>query len=172
MGMLDWVGSLRITERSSARIVLRLSKTTRLLGSLALIAGLLGLLRLWGGPLWLLSIPGVLAVGGLLLMSLERTLIIDRQAGVLEVHQKMFGIGSRSVVPLFHLRAVVVSARPTASSGPGPGQARYVAFLERRIGDAIYLDEARRCAGLLAIAEAIADVAELRLEYDASFQAN
>lgn len=101
-------------------------------------------------------------------MSLERELRIDRQAGVLEVEQKMFGIGSRSVVPLFHLRAVVVSARPAQAGG----QARYVAFLERRIGDAIYLDEARRCAGLLAIAEAIADVAELRLEYDASYQAS
>jgi hypothetical protein len=70
------------------------------------------------------------------------------------------------VIPLFHLRAVVVMARPNAVGALDP-TGRFVAYLERRIGQAIYLDEARRCASLLRLAEAIADVAEVRLEYDA-----
>jgi hypothetical protein len=43
-----------------------------------------------------------------------------------------------------------------------------VAYVERRIGGTIHLDEARRPAPLLKLAEAISDVAELRLEYDAT----
>ena len=53
-------------------------------------------------------------------------------------------------------------------SGMLPAKARYVAYLDRRVGEAIYLDESRKCAGLLRLAEVIADVAELRLEYDAT----
>ncbi|HWM86844.1 MAG TPA: hypothetical protein VNO33_13420, partial [Kofleriaceae bacterium] len=60
-------------------------------------------------------------------------------------------------------------ARPRTDGARGlPATARYVAYLDRRVGDAIYLDEARRCAALLRMAEAIADVAELRLEYEAA----
>jgi hypothetical protein len=44
----------------------------------------------------------------------------------------------------------------------------FVAYLDRRVGDAIFLDESRRSAGLFRMAEAIADVAELRLEYEAA----
>jgi hypothetical protein len=63
---------------------------------------------------------------------------------------------------------VVIVARPRIDGVRGlPAQARYVAYLDRRVGEAIYLDEARRCASLLRMAEAIADVAELRLEYEA-----
>jgi hypothetical protein len=50
--------------------------------------------------------------------------------------------------------------------------ARYVAYLDRRVGSAIFLDESARCADLLPMAEAIAEVAELRLEYDATFRAS
>jgi hypothetical protein len=44
----------------------------------------------------------------------------------------------------------------------------YVAYVERRVGGTIHLDEARRPAPLLALAEAISEVAELRLVYDAT----
>jgi hypothetical protein len=48
-----------------------------------------------------------------------------------------------------------------------PGSSRFVAYLDRRVGEVVYLDESRRCAALLKLAEAIADVAEVRLEYEA-----
>ena len=92
--------------------------------------------------------------------------------GVLRVDQSAFGVSNRAVVPLFHLRAVVIVAKSGGAIGDlginMPGGARYVAYLDRRVGDAIYLDESRRRAGLWRMAEAIADVAELRLEYEAS----
>jgi hypothetical protein len=44
----------------------------------------------------------------------------------------------------------------------------YVAYVERRVGGTIHLDEARRPGPLLALAEAISEVAELRLVYDAT----
>lgn len=62
-------------------------------------------------------------------------------------------------IPLFHLRAVVVSARRGRN---------YVAFVERRTGGTIHLDEAQRPGELLSLAEAVADVAQLRLVYDAT----
>jgi hypothetical protein len=63
----------------------------------------------------------------------------------------------------------VVMARPRGEISRGlPAAARYIAYLDRRVGEAIFLDEARRCAALLRMAEAIADVAELRLEYNAA----
>ena len=91
----------------------------------------------------------------------------DREAGVLRISQRTLFVKNKSVVPLFHLRAVVIVARPQNGAANFPTTSRFVAYIERRVGDAIYLDEGRRCARLLAIAEAIAEVAELRLEYDA-----
>jgi hypothetical protein len=73
------------------------------------------------------------------------------------------------VVPLFHLRAVVVLARRGHQlQRIFPAPSRFVAYIDRRVGGAIYLDEARRCAHLMKMAEAIAEVADLRLEYDAA----
>jgi hypothetical protein len=100
----------------------------------------------------------VLAIGGLL-GTLRRTLIFDRDDGWLRIEQRILGIRRRAEIPLFHLRAVVVAARR---------RGMYVAYVERRIGGTIHLDEARRPGPLLALAEAIADVAELRLVYDAT----
>jgi hypothetical protein len=162
--MFDWIGSLRIREKSRGRVVLSLSRSTQLAGTLMLVAGLAMSLYAWPISPWLAAAPVVLAVLGGLLVTLRRELTVDREAGVLRVEQRAFGVHNQQVVPLFHLRAVVVEARPGA---PMTGNGRYVAYLDRRVGQAIYLDEARRCAVLLRLAEAIADVAELRLEYDA-----
>ena len=65
----------------------------------------------------------------------------------------MLGVTSRVEIPLFHLRAVVVLAQPG-----GPRKSKYVAFVDRRVGEPIYLDEASRVARLMKIAEAIAAV--------------
>lgn len=169
--MIDWIGSLRIRERTAIRVVLGLSRSTQFAGLVLLLVGVTLAFRTWSISPWLALLPSLLGLLGALLVTLQRQLVVDREAGVLRVDQRAFGIGNEAVVPLFHLRAVVIVAR-TQRFGDGKGllssAPRYVAYLDRRVGDAIYLDESRRCAGLLRLAEAIAEVAEIRLEYEAT----
>lgn len=166
--MFDWIGSLRIRERSAGRVVLSLSRSTQLAGLILVVIGSVVTARAWPVSVWLAFLPALLALFGGLLATLRRELVVDKEAGVLRVDQSAFGLANRQVVPLFHLRAVVVMARPRGEIARGlPAAARYIAYLDRRVGEAIFLDEARRCASLLRMAEAIADVAELRLEYSA-----
>src|SRR5512139_283932 len=87
------------------------------------------------GPLWA-TLLGVVGLGvGVLLGTLRRTLVFDREEGLLRSEQRILGIRRRAAIPLFHLRAVVVAARR---------RGMYVAYVERRIGGTIHLDEARR----------------------------
>jgi len=168
--MLDWIGSLRVGEKSPHRVVLVLSRSTQLVGWCLIAVGSWLAVLAWSVSLWLAMVPLAIAVLGLLLATLRRELVFDRDAGVLRVDQSAMGLTSRAVVPLFHLRAVVIVARERAVPGlrQGLGPRRYVAYIERRVGEAIYLDESRRCAKLLRMAEAISDLTELRLEYDAT----
>jgi hypothetical protein len=171
--MLDWIGSLRLRERSSMRVVVSLSRSTLVAGWLMVVSSALLAYLIWPISVWLLIVPAAGLRGGALLCSLRRTLIFDREAGVLEVEQGALGSMKRATIPLFHLRAVVIVARADARLlGVLPPGSRYLAYLDRRVGVAIYLDEAARCADLLPMAEAIAEVAELRLEYDATSQAS
>ena len=154
--VLDWLGSVQIRKRTQNRVELDLTRATAWTGW-GLSAGGLWLVTL--GALWA-TIGGILVLGvGGLLGTLRRSLIFDRDDGLLRIEQRILGIRRRAAIPLFHLRAVVVSARR---------RGLYVAYVERRIGGTIHLDEARRPGPLLALAEAIADVAELRLVYDAT----
>ena len=154
--MLDWLGSVQIRKRSASRVELDLTRATGWTGWG--IAGA-GARVAWIGPTWALLIGGVLLASGVLLGTLRRHLVFDREDGLLRSEQTILGIRRRSAIPLFHLRAVVVAARRGGM---------YVAYVERRMGGTIHLDEARKPGPLLALAEAIADVAELRLVYDAT----
>ena len=161
--MTDWIGSLRVVERSSRRVVLRTSRTTRVYGWLLLAVGLTLAPSAWAVVPWAALVPAGIGLAGMLLATLERRLVFDQEAGTLVQAQRIAGVASSSETPLFHLRAVVVVAQPTRN-----GRNKYVAFVDRRVGDPIYLDEARRVARLMKMAEAIADVAEVRLEYNAA----
>ncbi|MFT3691503.1 MAG: hypothetical protein QM831_00060 [Kofleriaceae bacterium] len=154
--MLDWLGSVSVQRRSDTRVELQLTRATNWVGWGFIGAGA----RVaWIGPLWAI-IGGSFLIGiGFLLGTLRRRLVFDRDDGLLRSEQRVFGIRRRAAIPLFHLRAVVVAARRTGL---------YVAYVERRIGGTIHLDEARKPGPLLALAEAVADVAELRLVYDAT----
>jgi hypothetical protein len=165
--MFDGVGSLKLRTRSPRRVELRLSKSTAIVGwALAAAAGALAV-SLWSIAWMLAAVPGIFAVAGLLLATVRRELVFDRDDGLLRIEQRILGISSRASIPLFHLRSVVVVARhPRLGGAP-----RYVAYVERRVGGTIHLDESRRCASLLKVAEAIADAAELRLVYDATDRA-
>lgn len=154
--MLDWLGSVQVRKRTPTRVELDLTRATQWTGwGITAVGGWL----LTIGHLWA-HLLGVAVIGvGVLLATLQRRLIFDREDGLLRSEQRIFGVRRRAAIPLFHLRAVVVSARRGGI---------YVAYVERRIGGTIHLDEARRPAPLLKLAEAISDVAELRLEYDAT----
>lgn len=153
--MLDWLGSVQIRTRSSSRVELDLTRATAWTGwVLCALGGYLCTLGRWA------TLGGVVVFGlGILLATLRRKLVFDRDEGLLRSEQRIFGVRRRAAIPLFHLRAVVVAARRGGM---------YVAYVERRIGGTIHLDEARRSAPLLALAEAISEVAELRLVFDAT----
>ena len=153
--MLDWLGSVQIRKRTGTRVELDLTRATAWTGwVLSAMGGYLCVRGSWA----LLGGVIVLALG-VLLATLRRKLVFDRDEGLLRSEQRIFGIRRRAAIPLFHLRAVVVAARRGGM---------YVAYVERRLGGTIHLDEARRSAPLLALAEAISEVAELRLVFDAT----
>ncbi len=157
--MLDWLGSVQIRKRSDTRVELDLTRGTAWTGwGLAAI----GLWLILLGAVWAAVLGGLAASAGILLATLRRKLVFDREDGLLRSEQRVLGVRRRAAIPLFHLRAVVVAARRGGI---------YVAYVERRVGGTIHLDEARRPAPLLALAEAIAEVAELRLVYDATTRA-
>jgi hypothetical protein len=154
--MLDWLGSVQIRTRSSTRVELDLTRATAWTGwgLTALGVGLVVMAPLWA------TLLGVIVIGmGVLLATLRRKLVFDREEGLLRSEQRILGIRRRAAIPLFHLRAVVVSARRGGI---------YIAYVERRVGGTIHLDEARRPGGLVKLAEAISEVAELRFIYDAT----
>lgn len=166
--MLDWIGTLRIRARSARRVELCLTRSTAAAGWVVLAAGaaLAAAAAHFDAPSVVWALPVGVTLFGLVLASLRRELVFDKDDGVLRIEQQLLGIANRSIVPLFHLRAVVIAARSGTRVGP-----KFVAYVDRRVGNPIHLDESQRCASLLAIAEAIAEVTELRLVYDATAKA-
>lgn len=157
--MLDWLGSVHIRKRTGTRVELELTRATGWTGW-GIAAGGAWLAVL--GAAWSIALGVMLIAAGVLLGTLRRSLVFDREEGLLRSEQRVLGVRRRSAIPLFHLRAVVVAYRRGGL---------YIAYVERRVGGAIHLDEARRSAPLLKLAEAIAEVAELRLVFDATTRA-
>lgn len=157
------LGSLRIRRRSARRIELALSRATHAVGWIAAAASA-------GVGLWLAAwsvtaavIAVLFALGGTVVATMRHDLCFDRDDGVLRIDQRLAGLPRHSVVPLFHLKAIVVKARP--------GGGGFVAVLERRVGEPIVLDTDDHPGPLYALAQAVADVAGLRLVYDATARA-
>ena len=166
---LDWIGSLGIRHRSKQRVELRLTRSTSVAGWVVFGIGAAATVAAWSVTAFLAALPGLVAAVGLLLGTLRRTLVFDRDDGLLRIEQRILGITTRAAIPLFHLRAVVLAARAAPDrSSLGP---RFVAYIDRRVGGPIHLDESRRAAQLKPLVEAIADVTELRLVYDISTRA-
>ncbi len=153
--MLDWLGSVQIRRRTETRVELELTRATAWTGY-AMTA--LGAWLVVHRALWSLLLGLVVLGMGLLLATLRRSLVFDRDDGLLRSEQRFLGFRRRSAIPLFHLRAVVVAAQRGGF---------YVAYVERRVGGTMHLDEARRPGPLLQLAKAISEVAELRMVYDA-----
>ena len=89
---------------------------------------------------------------------MRRTIVVDVVAGVVTVTQGFGGLATRRVVPLFHIREIVVSR---ARRG-------YEAHLQTRRGEPIRLDEAAHPARLLALAEALAGLTAWRTIFSAA----
>ena len=154
--MLDWLGSVQVRKRTKSRVELHLTRGTSITGW-GLVAAAMWLATV--NVLWAWIAAAFVGLVGLLLATLERSLVFDKDDGLLRMEQRILGFRRKIVVPLFHLRSVVVALRAGGL---------YVAYLERRVGDSIHLDEARNPAPLLALAEAITEVTELRMVYDAT----
>jgi len=168
--MFDWLGSLELKEQAQTRAVFGLSKGTRTAGAVLFAVGFYFAARAFPVTPWLALVPALLSLLGLVLVTLRRRVVVDKEAGIMTVFQSAFGIGNEIKFPLFHLRAVVIVARPKRASDALaflPGSARFVAYFDRRVGEVVFLDESARCANLLRMAELIADVAGVRLEYEA-----
>jgi hypothetical protein len=166
---LDWIGSLRIRRRGKTRVELCLTRATAVAGWVLTAVGTGAGIAASTVSLWLAAVPALIAGAGLLLASLDRTLIFDRDDGLLRIEQTILGITTRAAIPIFHLRAVVLAARVSHERGTlGP---RFVAYIDRRVGLPIHLDESRRAAQLKPMVEAIAEVTELRLVYDIAARA-
>jgi hypothetical protein len=156
---LGLVGTLRVRARSARRLELALTRTTHVVGWTVTLAGAAIGLVVATWSLWATILPGVLAGFGLLVATMRQRLVFDREDGVLRIEQRLAGVPSHAVVPLFHLKAVVVRCRARGD---------FIAVVERRVGDPIVLDTADSPGPLYALAQAVADVAQLRLVYDAT----
>src|SRR5687767_2276233 len=120
--MLDWLGSVAVRKRTNTRLELDLTRATAWTGW-GLAAGGTWLIVL--ASVWSIAL-GVLVVGiGILLGTLRRKLVFDRDDGLLHIEQRVMGIRRRAAIPLFHLRAVVITARR---------RGLFIAYVERRVG--------------------------------------
>lgn len=156
------LGSLRIRRRSARRIELAVSRATHALGWITTTIGAVGGLWLTTWSTAAAVVAGLVALGGVVIATMRHDLCFDRDDGVLRIDERIAGLPRRAVVPLFHLKAIVVKAR----SGGG-----FVAQIERRVGEPIVLDTDDRPGPLYALAQAVADAAGLRLIYDATVRA-
>lgn len=157
------LGSLRIRRRSKGRIELAVSRATHMVGWVATAAGALGGAWLYGFSLVATVLAALFALGGVIVATMRHDLCFDRDDGVLRIDQRVAGLPRHAVVPLFHLKAIVVKAR---ANGRG-----FEALIERRVGDPILLDTDDHPGPLYKLAQAVSDVAGLRLVYDATARA-
>ncbi len=157
--MFGLLGTLRVRTRSARRLELALTRSTHVVGWTITLGGLAASLAMARWSLWAALVPLTVAALGLLVATMRQHLVFDRDDGVLRIDQRLAGFPSHSVVPLFHLKAVVVRTRPRGD---------FIAVIERRVGDPIVLDTNQSAGPLYALAQAVADVAQLRLVYDAT----
>jgi hypothetical protein len=149
------MSAMKINQQTDERLLLSESRWVAVAG---LLCGML--LVVFAILMWIISpwISLAFALGGVTVAaaaSSNRTLLFARDAGVLVQRHRVFGVPTQSVIPLFHIRAVVVAE---ANNGAG-----YRCFLDRRIGGDIELDTNASAAPLIAVAKAVAATANLRL---------
>jgi hypothetical protein len=161
--MLGQLGNLRVRSRSTKRLELALTRTTHVVGWSGALAGLAAAIPVARLSPWAALVPLTIGLLGLVVATMRQHLVFDRDDGVLRIEHRLIGIPSHTVVPLFHLKSVVVRSRPRGD---------FIAVVERRVGEPIVLDTGNAAGPLYALAQAVADVAQLRLVYDATTAVN
>lgn len=156
--MIGELGTMHVRSRSDGRLRLTLTRRTAIVGWIGLVVCLIAAFPLSRLSPWLAGLACLGALVSWMLATARHSLDFDRDDGVVRVQRHVLGLGTNAVVPLFHLRAVVVRSR---RDGHG-----FTATLERRTGNPIVIDQRDRAAPLYELARAIADVTELRLVYD------
>lgn len=154
--MLDWLASMAVVRRTERRVELAITAGTRWAGWMISAASSVIAAWAWAIAPIAAAAPALVAVAGLLLATTRRRLVFDRDDGLLRVEQRVLGVRSRLAVPLFHLRAVVIAAE----------EHHFVAYLERRVGGRIRIDDSRHLAPLMLLGRAICEVTQLRLVSD------
>lgn len=152
------LGALRVTQRDEDRLELSSGRLAFWFGWTLCAVALVAAWWVFAVSTWLAGGCGVLASFAALFATAERRVVFDRAAGVVIVSQRIVGISTKSVVPLFHLRAVVVKA-----NGNG-----FVAYLDRRLGENIELERDTTSPKLVALAQTIARSTGLRYVFNAT----
>ena len=152
------LGALRVTQRDEGRLELSSGRLAFWFGWTLCAVALAAAWWVFAVSTWLAGGCGTLALFAALFATAERRLVFDRAAGVVIVSQRIVGISTKSVVPLFHLRAVVVKA-----SGNG-----FVAYLDRRLGENIELERDTTSPKLVAMAQTIARSIGIRYVFKAT----
>jgi hypothetical protein len=156
--MLAELGTMQVRSRSATCVVIAMGWSTAVVGWVVLAIALYAAFALAPASRWLAGGACAVALGAWLLATARHRLEFDRDDGVLRIERRIAGLGTRTIVPLFHLRAVVVRRK---RHGDG-----FVAALERRNGEPIVIDSGDRAAPLYELVRTIADVTDLRLVYD------
>ncbi len=146
------LGALRVTQHDEARLELASGRLAAWLGWACCVAALSAAWSVVAISTWLAGGCGIVAAISAIVATAQRRLVFDRAGGVVIVSQRVFGISTKSVVPLFHLRAVVVKATHQG----------FVAYLDRRLGENIELERDTTSPKLVALAQTIACSAGLR----------
>lgn len=154
------LGAMKIRSQESARIELAIGRATAALGWTIALVTIAAAFALAPVSQWLAGVAFAASVLGVLVATAQHQMAFDRDDGVLRIERRIGGLGSRSVIPLFHLKALVVRSR-----GAGRG---FIAVVERRVGEPIVIDTRDRPGPLYDLVRAVADVTELRLVYDAT----
>lgn len=157
--MLADLGRMKIRRVRRGRIELGLDRMAQVVGGALGLGALIAAFALAPRSTWLAGLALAAAALGVMMATAHHAMEFDRDDGVVRIERRVVGVGARSVIPLFHLRAVVVQRR-------GNG---FVAALERRNGPPIVIDTADRPGRLYELVRAIAEVTELRMVYDATW---
>ena len=91
--MLDWLGSVQIRKRTGTRVELELTRATAWTGWILAAGGV------WLAVLaaaWSIILGVCLIAVGVLLGTLRRSLIFDRDEGLLRSEQRVLGIRRRT----------------------------------------------------------------------------
>lgn len=154
--MLEWLASVTVVRRTDRRIELAVTRATSWAGWTLCASAGLAFALLWSSSRPLAATAALVALLGVLLATARRRLVFDRDDGLLRIEHRFVGLRSRMAVPLFHLRAIVIVQE----------KRHFVAYVERRTGGRIRIDDGRHVHQLLALAQAICSVTQLRLVSD------